>query len=305
MGLFRRLFGHREPKGQEIAVAPGNLGPASAGFVAFRTEVRDDGDELELSGDWLKDIWSRTEKVKVMKRGDVKAFFTQGRLPYALPNNDGYRRNIDERDDGQATLRLHWTLIYMHHPDPNMLAQALEATAPLTQLGPAVELAYLVTHGDRRIEEVAIGSFWRGLDESGFRIFFNALGSCGTLPSGIDQQRAKWAVRRIDAACPSDCPSSKKDKFQQIAKESFGPNVLKGGPSRPARRQAARVRYKEKTHTTNPFGQTNTYEVYTADSKAAALEFLETKRVTKALYFIVVETPEGNWCKDKMGMYQE
>lgn len=49
----------------------------------------------------------------------------------------------------------------------------------------------------------------------------------------------------------------------------------------------------------------NTYEVYKAPSKASALEFLKTKTVTRGLYYVVIETPEGNWGKDKDGIYQE
>lgn len=52
------------------------------------------------------------------------------------------------------------------------------------------------------------------------------------------------------------------------------------------------------------FGETCTYEVYTATSKLDALSFLENKKVTKKLYFIEVETPEGNWGKDHFGIYE-
>jgi hypothetical protein len=49
----------------------------------------------------------------------------------------------------------------------------------------------------------------------------------------------------------------------------------------------------------------NTYEIYKAPSKLVALDFLKGKTVTKALYFLIVETPEGNWGKDIDGIYQE
>lgn len=48
-----------------------------------------------------------------------------------------------------------------------------------------------------------------------------------------------------------------------------------------------------------------TYVIYKATSKASAIEFLKTKPVTKSLYYIVVETPEGNWARDKDGIYKE
>jgi hypothetical protein len=49
----------------------------------------------------------------------------------------------------------------------------------------------------------------------------------------------------------------------------------------------------------------NTYEVYKAASKESALEFLKEKTVKKQLYYVIVETPEGNWGKDIDGIYQE
>lgn len=49
----------------------------------------------------------------------------------------------------------------------------------------------------------------------------------------------------------------------------------------------------------------NTYEVHEAPSKEVALEFLKNKTVTKGRYYVIVETPEGNWGKDINGIYQE
>lgn len=49
----------------------------------------------------------------------------------------------------------------------------------------------------------------------------------------------------------------------------------------------------------------NTYEIYRGASRAAATEFLQAHPVNKPLYYIVVETPEGNFGRDKDGIYQE
>jgi hypothetical protein len=50
---------------------------------------------------------------------------------------------------------------------------------------------------------------------------------------------------------------------------------------------------------------TCTYEMHKANSAQEARDFLETKTVKKRLYYVVVETPEGNWAKDIDGMYKE
>jgi hypothetical protein len=48
-----------------------------------------------------------------------------------------------------------------------------------------------------------------------------------------------------------------------------------------------------------------TYETYEAATKADALAFLETVEVDKDFHYIVVLTPEGNWGKDRRGIYEE
>ena len=68
------------------------------------------------------------------------------------------------------------------------------------------------------------------------------------------------------------------------------------------------VQFVRKYSTTKqtPLGPaTFTYEVYRAKTAQQAREFLEGKTVTEKLYYIVVETPEGNWGKDIKGMYKE
>ena len=50
---------------------------------------------------------------------------------------------------------------------------------------------------------------------------------------------------------------------------------------------------------------TNIWVVYQAPSKADATDFLSTQNITRPAYYVVVETPEGNFGKDKDGLYQE
>lgn len=68
------------------------------------------------------------------------------------------------------------------------------------------------------------------------------------------------------------------------------------------------VQFVRKCSTTRhtPLGPaTFTYEVYRTKMVQQAREFLEGKTVTERLYYIVVETPEGNWGKGIKGMYKE
>ena len=48
-----------------------------------------------------------------------------------------------------------------------------------------------------------------------------------------------------------------------------------------------------------------TYEVYKAPNAATAQDFLRGKTVTQQQYYVVVETPEGNYGRDVNGIYKE
>jgi len=49
----------------------------------------------------------------------------------------------------------------------------------------------------------------------------------------------------------------------------------------------------------------NIWVVYQASSKADATDFLSTQEITRPAFYVIVETPEGNFGKDKDGVYQE
>lgn len=52
-------------------------------------------------------------------------------------------------------------------------------------------------------------------------------------------------------------------------------------------------------------GQTAIYRVYTAPDAGSAKAFLEQYTVNEKYLYLVVETPEGNYCRDKAGIYKE
>ncbi|MHC4585668.1 MAG: hypothetical protein ACYS3N_14145 [Planctomycetota bacterium] len=52
-------------------------------------------------------------------------------------------------------------------------------------------------------------------------------------------------------------------------------------------------------------GMTLIFRVHKGPDAATATAFLEQNPVTKQLYYIVVETPQGNYCRDIDGIYKE
>ena len=65
---------------------------------------------------------------------------------------------------------------------------------------------------------------------------------------------------------------------------------------------ASKVRYSE---TVRGNDGVSVYEVYKGPDKASAFEFLKTKPVSKRLYYVVVDTPQGSFGRDINGFYQE
>lgn len=55
----------------------------------------------------------------------------------------------------------------------------------------------------------------------------------------------------------------------------------------------------------NKRGATCIYRIYKSPDAASAKAYLEQNPVTKQLFYIVVETPEGNYCRDIQGIYKE
>jgi hypothetical protein len=53
------------------------------------------------------------------------------------------------------------------------------------------------------------------------------------------------------------------------------------------------------------YGETMIYRVHNAPDAASAKAFLEKNPVTRKYYYVVVETPEGNYCRDIDGICKE
>jgi len=80
----------------------------------------------------------------------------------------------------------------------------------------------------------------------------------------------------------------------------FGKKERVEEPATPQEKQPKFLR-KERGGSTGD----STYEIYKGTDAESARDFLLTKRVDKKLYYVVVETPEGNWGMDVEGLYLE
>jgi hypothetical protein len=111
------------------------------------------------------------------------------------------------------------------------------------------------------------------------------------------------------------CGDDLTHELWEKAKESFARH---GGKRKndlePEKRKAPAAKEKKPEPTKVKFiredreeryGQIMTYRIHHAPDAATAKAFLEKNPVNKNYYYIVVETPEGNYCRDIGGMYKE
>ena len=75
--------------------------------------------------------------------------------------------------------------------------------------------------------------------------------------------------------------------------------IVKAEPDQPGRVAFVREDRRQRA------GVTMTYRVHKAPDAASAKAFLEQNPVARQFCYIVVETPEGNYCRDIQGIYKE
>jgi hypothetical protein len=68
---------------------------------------------------------------------------------------------------------------------------------------------------------------------------------------------------------------------------------------------ASNVKFVREERQPNRVGAMCTYRIHEAPDAASAQAFLADNPVTEGLVYVVVETPEGNYCRDIDGMYKE
>ncbi|MBM3473891.1 MAG: hypothetical protein FJX75_11530 [Armatimonadetes bacterium] len=280
----------------------------------YVTRAKDLGEEYELSGRWLDDICANAT-VRVAKAPDVQTFFAQAELPLVFPDRPAYVEGIKSRgEDAQRVVRLGWTEVYLHHPDPKVVVATLDSNIVTDTLGVQHTLAYLLTHGNPDIEGATARSLWahanRQAESFGYRTLLTVLAGRGMMLSGIDGERAKHGVQLLHAASPPDLSEAQRKDFTSIAKEYFGAGVFGETELSEQEREAAEavsaVRHVRTDRKPSPIGSaTFTYEIYAGDTKAQARAFLETRSVDRPHLYIIVETPEGNVGLDVQGMYEE
>ncbi len=81
--------------------------------------------------------------------------------------------------------------------------------------------------------------------------------------------------------------------------------LFRSGSASAAGTAKSNVKFVKKYTQPNRLGTNCTYEIYRAPDAESAKDFLQGKPTPKPLYYLVVETPHGNYGRDKDGIYKE
>jgi len=126
-----------------------------------------------------------------------------------------------------------------------------------------------------------------------FGYYANEKGVYEALVCGDDLSYESW--EQAKAAFEKHGGRLKND----LAPEKTAPPKAKAVPKPPGAVEFVREDRKMQ------MGQMLIYRIHRAPDAASAKAYLETHPVQQKLYYLIVETPEGNYCRDIDGMYKE
>ncbi len=261
---------------------------------------------LEVSGEWMNQIW-KERSVKVYADTDAaNRFLSQTQLPYLWSDIEQYVNRVKKEDDPQRDLRVGWTAAYLSHPNPLVVANTLRdhVTSDLLNSWLVAGLfPDLLVHGDHNVQQEAAKALWR--NKTPIKSVFGVLtGKYGGSTRKSQSYAASGEFKRLAESIVKNlrkhCPSESKEFLNELVLEAFGPTLAEKTESK----SLGEVTFKERMYKTQ-MGVKMTYEIHTAQSKADALSFLETAKVDAQHFYVIVETPDGNWGKDIMGIFEE
>jgi len=177
------------------------------------------GEEIEVTGDWMKEVWTK-QPLKVYADPDaVAAFLTQSRLPPLWPRDKKYVRYLKEEDDAQKIIRLSWITAYLNHPNSRAVLKTLRDHIPkeiFNTLGLTNELTDLLLHPEEEVRHEAAKCIWE--TNADLDIVLNILGSRGLIPSGIAPSEGRRAAETLRTQCPPE----RRQLFDPLMLDTFG-----------------------------------------------------------------------------------
>lgn len=191
---------------------------------------------------------------------------------------------------------------YLQHPDAKVRRATIELVTQMDISGVVQPLIDRLADDDLYVRKAAAKEIWRRQLDTNCQLTVAALrdevqghhtgGGLGPTAQGLTLGREK-AIQALDLLV--------EEAPDQNARTAIGDLIQRDViiEERIESAPAGSVSFVE-TVRKDQF----TYEVYRAINKQEALTFLKSKQVSKELYYIEVETPDGTFGRDIHGMYE-
>lgn len=128
----------------------------------------------------------------------------------------------------------------------------------------------------------------------------NTMLNTGDSLSGIDWEGGIKGLKTLLEICPEKHRNQLRDLIVNNTNYDIAYSY------NPKQDESKSVVFMQETKKPDPYGiALATYRVYRGDSKKAAYDFLTKNIVKEKMLFLVVETPDGNFCRDVCGIYKE
>jgi hypothetical protein len=234
----------------------------------------------------------------VDERPDLSAIFTSPNPPTPQRITDKNRSYWD--GESAETKRNNLAVAYLQHPTSTVRRATIGFAKDIKGSVVDQTLVNLLADADPSTQKAAAKALWSRQSDTNCEYALRVLrdeirghskGILGTTGEFLMLGRDK-AIRALDllvAEAPD--PLSRKAIQDMVDRDVIIEERLQTVDTKS-------VKFVGKEHKGN-----YVYEVYRADSKQQALAFLKTKEVHQKLYYIEVETPEGNFGRDIDGMY--
>lgn len=159
---------------------------------------------LDVAGaPWSSELWE-DQPVHAPRHVDVGAFLEQRPLPYVWPNDPAYVEYVTSQSTSPGEADSTWLYVFLHHPDRDVVIDALRQPQLGSTVLNLVTLADLVmAHPDPGVRKESVLAAWR-LDDDGVRRVVGVLREETHLPRTARASYAHGAVDRLLAAHPAE-----------------------------------------------------------------------------------------------------
>lgn len=259
--------------------------------------------KIQISGSFLDGIFENIPITVYENVNDVISFLNQDKFPYLWPDLKDYVEVVKGYDNPQEALKVSWHEVYLHHPNPQVRKAVVELNASNDSEYISEILCQLLVDPDEDVRISVYKATWQReiydyckpiIEKLSDEIKgFDIVG-----PNALGQEKAIIALKKLIEYAPDTF--SKEKILENIKSKGLyeyidEPNVEKlKGKEKEKEKGVKFVKYVYKDENIMGSVVRLTYEIYTAENKKQAIEFLKTKSVKKQWYFIEVKVGDVN-----------